>query len=78
VDNIHHLRKSYAVLRRHYDWAEGSKTLIIDEIHNVGDKERGKAIENLVAWAMAEIKGYNDVSNGTGNREKLQKLLKRK
>ena len=48
--------KADAVLRRHYTWAERSKVMIIDEIHNVGDKERGQAIENLIAWAMAENK----------------------
>ncbi|CAJ31623.1 Holliday junction branch migration helicase [Betalipothrixvirus pezzuloense] len=46
--------KADAVLRRHYGWTNNVKMIIIDEIHNVGDKERGKAIENLMAYAMNE------------------------
>ncbi|CAJ31683.1 Holliday junction branch migration helicase [Betalipothrixvirus puteoliense] len=46
--------KADAVLRRHYGWANNVEMIIIDEIHNVGDKERGKAIENLMAYAMNE------------------------
>ncbi|CAJ31499.1 putative helicase [Betalipothrixvirus acidiani] len=46
--------KADAVLRRHYGWTNNVNMIIIDEIHNVGDKERGKAIENLMAYAMNE------------------------
>jgi len=46
--------KADAVLRRHYTWTSKINTIIIDEIHNIGDKERGKAIENLIAYAMNE------------------------
>ncbi|ACB37244.1 Holliday junction branch migration helicase [Betalipothrixvirus uzonense] len=46
--------KADAVFRRHYGWADRIETLIIDEIHNIGDKERGRAIENLIAYAMNE------------------------
>jgi len=48
--------KADAVLRRNYRWAKDSELIIIDEVHNVGDKERGKAIENLIAWAVSEGK----------------------
>jgi len=66
--------KADAVLRRHYDWAEGSKTLIIDEIHNVGNKERGKAIENLIAWAMAENKRLVMMSATVPEIEKIAEI----
>ena len=46
--------KADSVTRRPYKFLEYTKLLIIDEIHNVNDKERGKAIENLVVWAKDE------------------------
>ncbi|AOS58361.1 lipothrixviral Holliday junction branch migration helicase [Sulfolobus islandicus filamentous virus 2] len=46
--------KADAVFRRHYPWTDRIEVMIIDEIHNIGDKERGKAIENLIAYTMNE------------------------
>ena len=66
--------KADAVLRRHYTWAERSKVMIIDEIHNVGDKERGQAIENLIAWAMAENKRLIMMSATVPQIEKIAKI----
>ena len=66
--------KADAVLRRHYTWAERSKVIIIDEIHNVGDKERGQAIENLVAWAMAENKRLIMMSATVPQIEKIAEI----
>ncbi len=43
--------KADGVTRRNYKWLNGVKLLIIDEIHNINDKERSRAIENLVMWA---------------------------
>jgi len=66
--------KADAVLRRHYTWAERSRTIIIDEIHNVGDKERGQAIENLIAWAMAENKRLIMMSATVPQIEKIAEI----
>ena len=43
--------KADSVTRRNYRWLDEVKLLVIDEIHNVADPEREKAIENLVVWA---------------------------
>ena len=43
--------KADSVVRRPYNFVQSLGLLIIDEVHNVNDPERGKAIENLVVWA---------------------------
>jgi len=66
--------KADAVLRRYYMWAKRSELLIIDEVHNIGDKERGKAIENLIAWAMDEGKRLLMMSATVPDLEKLAEI----
>jgi helicase len=66
--------KADAVLRRHYTWAKHSELIIIDEVHNVSDKERGKAIENLIAWAMSEGKRLLMMSATVPDLEKLAEI----
>jgi len=66
--------KADAVLRRHYTWAKHSELIIIDEVHNISDKERGKAIENLIAWAMSEEKRLLMMSATVPDLEKLAEI----
>jgi len=66
--------KADAVLRRHYTWARHSELIIIDEVHNISDKERGKAIENLIAWAMSEGKRLLMMSATVPDLEKLAEI----
>jgi len=66
--------KADAVLRRHYTWAKRSELVIIDEVHNISDKERGKAIENLIAWAMDEGKRLLMMSATVPDLEKLAEI----
>jgi len=66
--------KADAVLRRHYTWAKTSELIIIDEVHNISDKERGKAIENLIAWAMSEGKRLLMMSATVPDLEKLASI----
>jgi len=66
--------KADAVLRRHYTWAKHSELIIIDEVHNISDKERGKAIENLIAWAMTEGKRLLMMSATVPDLEKLAEI----
>jgi len=66
--------KADAVLRRHYTWARKSDLIIIDEVHNISDKERGKAIENLIAWAMAEEKRLLMMSATVPEIEKIAEI----
>lgn len=39
-------------IRKNKEFLNSATLLIVDEIHNTGDKERGPAIENLVQWAI--------------------------
>jgi len=66
--------KADAVLRRHYTWAKRSELVVIDEVHNISDKERGKAIENLIAWAMDEGKRLLMMSATVPDLEKLAEI----
>ena len=66
--------KADAVLRRHYTWARHSELIIIDEVHNIGDKERGKAIENLIAWAISEEKRLLMMSATIPDLEKIAEI----
>jgi len=66
--------KADAVLRRHYQWARHSELIIIDEVHNISDKERGKAIENLIAWAMSEGKRLLMMSATVPEIEKIAEI----
>jgi len=66
--------KADAVLRRHYTWARHSELIIIDEVHNIGDKERGKAIENLIAWAITEEKRLLMMSATIPDLEKIAEI----
>ena len=66
--------KADAVLRRHYTWAKRSELIVIDEVHNISDKERGKAIENLIAWAMDEGKRLLMMSATVPDLEKLANI----
>jgi len=66
--------KADAVLRRHYTWARHSELIVIDEVHNISDKERGKAIENLIAWAMDEGKRLLMMSATVPDLEKLASI----
>ena len=66
--------KADAVLRRHYTWARHSDLIVIDEVHNIGDKERGKAIENLIAWAMTEEKRLLMMSATVPDLEKIAEI----
>lgn len=43
--------KGDGVTRRGYNWRYDIKLLIVDEVHNLDQKERSRAIENLVIWA---------------------------
>ena len=66
--------KADAILRRHYTWAKRSELVVIDEVHNISDKERGKAIENLIAWAMDEGKRLLMMSATVPDLEKLAEI----
>jgi len=66
--------KADAVLRRHYTWARHSELIVIDEVHNISDKERGKAIENLITWAMDEGKRLLMMSATVPDLEKLAEI----
>jgi len=46
--------KADSIVRRPYAFLKNAKLLVLDEIHNVSDNERGKAVENLVVWAKDE------------------------
>ena len=43
--------KADSLTRRYYKFMDEVRLLVIDEVHNVSDKERGKSIQSLVVWA---------------------------